>query len=140
MNSKTKGGIGCCKVVQYFIKNNYPVFSELFCDNSEIDLIVQLNNCLKTIQVRTTTSKDNIVELNVRKLTPGTRKKACQPRLFSDAVDVFALYVEDLDKIIFINRNEIVDYKRAVRFRFSDKIKNFKCRYAEDYDSINFVL
>lgn len=119
MNSKVKGGIGVLKVAEYFVGRNMPVFSELLCDNSEFDLVVLTSSGLKSIQVRTTQScKEESAKLALRCVSHGSRHEGCKYRRFSELVDFFALYVQDLDKILFISAEEIKENKAVVTFRF----------------------
>lgn len=129
LNTKTKGGFGVCKVSERFMRLGVPVFAELFCDSSEVDLIVIVSEKTYKIQVRTTSSKDNKAELRLQRTTPGTRNTACKVRGFSDVIDLFALYVEDKDVILFINKADI-NQRRGITFDFSEGSKS---RNAKDY-------
>jgi hypothetical protein len=134
LSTKGKGGLGVCKVIQFFIERSIPVFVEALCDCSEIDLIVQYNG-LRSIQVRCTTTTSDVAYLSLRKTTPGTRQTFCKTRRFSDLVDVFALYVRDRDLILWISREDATNRKRSVGFRFgpAKNGQRIGCRYADAY-------
>lgn len=135
MHSKIKGGLGTVKVVEYFLRREISVFTEVFCDNSEIDLIVQVSGNLLTIQVRCTNSENGCASLSLRRITPGTRKSTSKTKRFSAVIDIFALYVVDLDQLLFIKREEVERNKRSVSFRFKEtKTRGkYSLRYAKDY-------
>lgn len=135
LNTKIKGGLGVCKVVEHFLRLGIPVFTELFCDNSEVDLIVIVDGKTHKIQVRSASSKNHKVELRLQRTTPGTRNTACKITGFSDSVDMFALYVEDKDTILFIHKQDI-SQRRCVIFDFSLDTKG---RKANDYLVPKFV-
>lgn len=137
MHSKIKGGIGASKVVSFLIEREIPVFSELYCDNSEIDLIAHTSSGLKTIQVRTTdsTKSGTRAVLSLRSITPGTRKTPCKlSRIYN--VDIFALYLMDRDMLIFIDSQEVSEYKSNVKFDLTGKSN--RLRKASDYLKPNF--
>lgn len=141
MHSKTKGGIGVAKVVEFLLKREIPVFGELLCDNSEFDLIADTKHGLKTIQVRTQTSKGGAACLSLNKVTPGTRKSPCKVTRFSDRVDVFALYVIDQDCLIFFDGKKTKDFSKSVWFRFSPpkRQNGGEVRNACDYGTPSFI-
>lgn len=141
MHSKTKGGIGVAKVVEFLLKHEIAVFGELLCDNSEFDLIADTKNGLKTIQVRTQTSKDGAACLSLNKVTPGTRNTACKMTRFSDRVDIFVLYVIDRDCLVFIDGSETKGFSRSVYFRFTPpkRLNGGAVRNAADYALPSFI-
>lgn len=141
MHSKSKGGLGVAKVIEFMIKHEIPVFSEVLCDNSEFDLIVDTKAGLKTIQVRTSETTDGAVSLSLRSVTPGTRKSACKVKRFSDKIDVFSLYVKDKDVLLFIDGHRVSDLNNRVFFRFTEpKTRNSGIvRMAKDFMIPSFL-
>lgn len=140
MHTKIKGGIGVLKVAGFFLEREIPCFSEIFCDISETDLIVECKGILKKIQVRCVTSdKGETASLSLTSTTPGTRKTACKIRRISN-VDIFALFIIDLDRILFIDAIEVSGAKSYVTFRLLPT-KNHQTkgiRFAADYSLPSF--
>lgn len=122
MHTKTQGGLGVSKVLSFLISNSIPCFTEAFCDLSKSDIIAETKMGLKRIQVRSTRSKTNTVELSLRSITPGTRSKPCIVSRISQ-VDIFALYVIDKDIIIFIDSGEIKNKKARISFNINPNKK-----------------
>lgn len=142
MHSKIKGGIGVSKVCSFFLDKEISCFGELFCDMSDYDLIIETDIGLKTIQVRTTTSNNKeSADLRLRSITPGTRKSPCIIKRCGKNVDMFALYVKDMDRLLFIDNEDIKKLGNTAVFRFvlpkNNQIKN--CRMAEDYATPSFL-
>ena len=143
MHSKTKGGIGVAKVAEYLLLHEIPVFGELFCDNSEIDLIADTAHGLKTIQIKTRNSINGSVTLPLVSVTPGTRKTPCRTRRASNKVDIFALYVRNENKLMFVDANDLSECKRSLCFRttqVSGKFNGFPIRFVDDYSTPSFLL
>jgi len=142
MHSKIKGGIGVSKVCSFFLNKEIPCFGELFCDMSDCDLIIETDIGLKTIQVRTTTSNNKeTADLRLRSVTPGTRKTPCVIKRCGENVDIFALYIDDMDKILFIDNKDIKKLGNTAVFRFTEPKNNQKknCRMAKEYTTPSFM-
>ena len=58
LHSKIKGGLGISAVCRDLISKGIPVFSEVFCDLSDIDIIAEYEGNLYKIQVKTFSSKN----------------------------------------------------------------------------------
>lgn len=129
MHSKKKGTIGEAKITAFFLEKEYNVFKE-FGDLSRIDLIVEKQGKLKTIQVKTITSKNNVVYLSNKKDGPNY-SYSYEP----ENVDIFAVYIFDKDLIFFVSSKELCAFKKSMSFRL-EKPKNNqtkKIRYVKDY-------
>jgi hypothetical protein len=129
MHSKNKGAIGEAKITTFFLEKGYNVFKE-FGDLSRIDLIIEKQGKLKTIQVKTITSKRNVVELYSKKDGPNY-SYSYEP----EDVDIFAVYILDKDLIFFVASKELCSFKACMNFRL-EKPKNNqtkKIRYVKDY-------
>lgn len=141
MHSKTKGGLGVSKVCSYFLERDIPCFVEAFCDLSASDIIIETQQGLKRIQVRSTEKLQNgKASLSLRSITPGTRTQSCKTSRIEN-VDIFALYVVELDSIIFIDADEVKSVGTNVSFRFKDSKNNQKkgIRQAEPYFQPKFL-
>ena len=142
MHSKVVGALGVVKTTEFFVRLGIPVFGELFADNSEVDLIVIANGACHKLQVKTASSTSSgcggkSALLTLRRVTPGTRKKPCEVRRYSDVVDVYALYVYDKDVLLFIDAADVKKHSTSVRFSFEGGRRN--SRIAEDYLSPDFL-
>lgn len=131
MNSKQKGMIGEAKITQEFLRAGFHVFRE-FGDNSRIDLIVEAGSRLLKVQVKTYTSKDGRVFLNRRKSGPNYNYKYD----ISD-VDIFAVYVLDLDKCFFVKSDLLCAYSTGLTFRVerfeSKNNQALNVHFSDDY-------
>jgi len=140
--TKFKGGTGEAAVTRFFMERGFPVFGELFCDVSTVDLVIDTPDGFKGIQVKTTTSKDGYAQMSLQHVHPGSKARLPKNyRISSKSVDLFALYVEDRDTILFIDASELDDMRSKVRFRFEPPANNqcVKIRLAQDYLTPSFI-
>jgi len=131
MNPNTKGALGEHGVIKYLLSKSLPVFKSI-CDNSRIDLVTEVDGKLVKIQVKTTSSKDGKAWLYT--------KKSCLNRKYNYSyeegdVDVFALYVDDIDRVFFISSKEATKNTSSFTLRFTkpgnNQVKNIN--FADDY-------
>ena len=134
-NPNKKGTLGEIAVCKELLRLGYSIYVEVG-NHSKVDLIV-LDENYRTykIQVKTTSSKNEIVEVY-------STKNCLNPRYNSTyttkQVDIFAVYVIDKDLILYISAKEILKNSKISKFRFSPS-KNGQItnvRYAKDY--LNF--
>lgn len=116
---KLKGTIGEALVLQDLLQAGLPVFQE-FGDLSRVDLITLIGNNPVKLQVKTTTSKNGVAILNMRKLT--LNPKYNYTYQVGD-VDVFALVVEDARMVLYIKAEEALRNGCTVAIRL-EKAKN----------------
>lgn len=98
MDTKRIGNIGEAKVLSKFVELGFPVYIP-FGDNEKSDLIVEFNNKLNKIQVKTS---KNIVNGIIRfDLTSSTvhRKNGYKHKYSKDEIDYFACYCIENDSI-----------------------------------------
>jgi hypothetical protein len=134
-NPNKKGTLGEIAVCKELLQLGYSVFIE-FGSHSKVDLIV-LDENYKTykIQVKTTNSKNECVEVY-------SIKSCLNPKYNSTyttkQVDIFAVYVIDKDLVFYVSAKEILKNCKNSKFRLSPskngQIKNV--RYISDY--LNF--
>jgi len=129
MHSKAKGTIGEAKAIQHFLQNGFRVFTE-FGDLSRIDLIVEKNNQLLKIQVKSYTSKDNKVVLYSKKAGPNYNFHYTE-----GDVDIFAVYILDKDELFYVSAKELCAMKSGLTFRLAEPKNGQKkmIRYPKDY-------
>lgn len=97
LHAKTKGTAGEMAVAKNLMLNGYGVFYELG-DNSKIDLIAEKDGKLTKIQVKSYTSiREEYVDVRGTKSGPNYRFKYS-----TSDIDIFAIYILDLDKILYI--------------------------------------
>lgn len=112
MDKKTKGNIAEQKVILEFIKRNVTVSVPLG-DNDSYDLIVDINNKLYKIQVKSAyLSNKNIVESSGPRRTL-TNRKECKYRWYSDDEFDFAMIVYN-DDIYIIPSKIFCSYKNSI--------------------------
>jgi hypothetical protein len=134
-NPNQKGTLGEIAVCKDLIQLGYGVFVE-FGNHSKVDLIA-LDNEFKTykIQIKATNSKNEIVEVY-------STKNCLNPKYNSTytikQIDVFAVYVIDLDLVFYISSKELLQNGKVSKFRLSESKNGQKkfVRYVKDY--LNF--
>lgn len=131
-NPNQKGTLGEIAVCKEIVKLGYSVFVE-FGSHSKVDLIVLDEKfCPYKIQVKATKSKNNIVEVY-------SIKNCLNPKYNSiytiQQVDIFAVYVCDLDLIFYVTAKELLQNGKLSKFRLSDSKNGQKkfVRYVQDY-------
>lgn len=138
-NPNKKGTLGEIAVWKELLKLEYDVFVEL-SNHSKVDLVV-LDENYKTykIQIKTTNSKNEIVEVY-------STKSCLNPKYNSTytvkQIDVFAVYVCDKDLVFYVSAKELLTNGKCSKFRFSDTKNRQKknVRYVKDYLSFKKAL
>lgn len=136
LHAKIKGNVGEMAVAKDLMLKGYSVFYELG-DNSRIDLIAEKNNNLFKIQVKALTSRNGeYVELKGYKTGPNYSF-----RYDRNDIDVFAIYVLDLDKIVYLSSN-FLEYQNTITIRFKPTKNNQtkSCHLFKDYISFENAL
>ena len=107
MNSKQQGDIGVAKAIYYYTSQNYTV-SIPNTDNSKYDLIVDKDNQLYRVQVKTTTHKAPSGSYHVELRTMGGNQSwsGTYKKISSNDVDLLFVACED-GSIYEFNSNEI---------------------------------
>jgi Holliday junction resolvase-like predicted endonuclease len=126
--TKQKGNIGELLVASELTKKGYYVFSELG-DNAPIDLIAIPEHDTKKIvrvQVKSTTSKNGTITVSLLKTTKSYVRKYGE-----NDFDLFAVYISDLDKIIYIPLSRV--YK-------NDKSLTIRCAPSKNNQSVGVTL
>lgn len=131
-NPNKKGVLGEISVCKELCKLGYDVFIE-FGNHSKVDLIV-LDADFKTykIQVKAVNSTNGYV-------TVYSNKTCLNPKYNSiyttKQIDIFAIFVVDLDFIFYVAAKEILKNGKCSKFRISESKNGQKkhVRYAEDY-------
>ncbi|HSK71198.1 MAG TPA: group I intron-associated PD-(D/E)XK endonuclease [Pyrinomonadaceae bacterium] len=131
-NPNKKGTLGEIAVCKELVKLGFDVFVE-FGSHSKVDLVV-LDEVYKAykIQVKTTYSKSNVVEVY-------STKSCLNPKYNStytaDQIDIFAIYVIDADLVFYVTAKEILKNGKTSKFRISESKNGQKkfVRYIKDY-------
>lgn len=131
-NPNQKGTLGEIAVCKEIVKLGYSVFVE-FGSHSKVDLIVLDEEfCAYKIQIKATKSKNNIVEVY-------SIKNCLNPKYNSTyttkQVDIFAVYICDLDLVFYVTAKEVLRNGKISKFRLS-KSKNGQkkfVRYVQEY-------
>jgi hypothetical protein len=96
MNTNLQGNIGESKVLAYFISEGYTVYLP-FGTASKNDMIVEKDNIVKRVSVKTANTKTKTGKYRVR-IRQGKLNK--QIAFDSLSTDILAIYVIPEDKII----------------------------------------
>jgi len=122
-----KGTIGELAVTQQLLGLEYDVFKEV-TGSSEIDLVAYKNSKFTRIQVKTSTSKNELVVFEACKQHDHTRP------YIGDEFDVMALYVTDRNVVLYVTLKKLTEYTRGMSVRFEKSTKYFNTtNYASDY-------
>jgi hypothetical protein len=125
---KIKGSFGELKVAADLVRQGYSVFTEMG-DNAKVDLIVLVENVAVKLQVKCYASSNGVVSVYGRKTGPNYRY-----RYQREHVDVFAVYVYDRDKILYISASDVVGHGRIkIRFDAPKNEQKRKIRWHRDY-------
>lgn len=139
MNSKQKGCAGMFAVCSALSAKGYPVFVEIG-DFSRVDIITLVDNRPIRIQVKTSVSKKGSVNFCTK--SNNWHKKTI--KLYSaKEIDMFAMYVRDINKIAFVSIKE-TRKRKSLTFRISPpenkqvkKIMNL-CDYESFEKALNY--
>ena len=128
---KRKGTIGEGIVLLELLRAGIPVFQE-FGDLSRVDLIALIGNRPVKVQVKTTTSKNGVALLNLRKLTLNPKYNYTYQQ---GDVDVFALVVEDMCQVFYIRADQALQNKGTLSIRLTPAKNNQRAliKSAEDF-------
>ena len=131
-NPNKKGSLGEIAVTKELLKLGYEVFLEAG-SSSKVDLIFLTKDYRPIkMQIKTTESKNDVVLIPIK-------KKCLNPKYNSkyttEQIDIFAIYVIDLDKVLYITAHEALRNDQTVAFRISEpKNKQTKnIRFLNDY-------
>tara|TARA_Y100000310_G_scaffold24970_1_gene23934 strand:- start:685 stop:1161 length:477 start_codon:yes stop_codon:yes gene_type:complete len=136
LHKKSQGSIGELKVATDLIAKGFSVFTELG-DNSKVDLIAIDNDTYRAfkIQVKARTSKKDAVKVETKKSGPNY-----QFAYEEKHSDVYAVYVQDRDSILYISAKEFLKRKTMMTIRFTVPKKSKNFNFHEDYLSIKAAL
>lgn len=137
MHTKQRGTAGELKVAAHLASLGYFVFKELG-DLSRCDLVVLTPHykCVK-IQVKSAALSKGCVNLPLKKSGPGYKFT-----YNAKYVDVFAVYVPQLDRVFYVNAAEALQNTTTFTLRV-EKPQNGQLksvRYADDYTQFEQAL
>jgi Protein of unknown function (DUF3257). len=138
MHSKTKGTLAEMKIVADLYSKGFSVAKPLD-DLTPIDIIViDLNNySLNKIQVKYSNIENNCIKLYLRN-SMSNRNMLYTKVYTQEEVDVFGIYVQDIDKCLYINSSILDTHKSSLHIRtVKPKTTNGKISYFID-DYINY--
>ena len=115
MNVNEKGAIGLIEVIRDLTKKGYECFTP-FHDYSEVDLIAMDSN-YKTvrIQVKYRSTYRGVIEVGFRTTSMGKHT----PINF-DAIDGWAVYCPEIEKVVYISKSEVDLTKGGINFRLEE--------------------
>ena len=137
INTKTKGNKAEAVVLSEFIKHNIPVLLP-FGDNEKYDLVVQLGNEFKSVQVKYGRSENGCIvadirhKIGVKRISYGT---------YYDKVDFIAIWSEFYNKTYLIDLKAFGD-KTQAKLRIDNPKNNSSIStvcLASDYELSNVL-
>lgn len=132
ISTKRIGNIGEAKVLCKFVELGYPVYTS-FGDNEKADLIVEINNHLYKIQVKTSSDeKDGYVSFKIKSQVVHNQE-SINVFYTKDDIDYFALYNIMRDKIYLVPVE--ISANHVIRIRYEKPKNNQKIgiNLEEDY-------
>lgn len=136
-NSKRKGNKAEAVVLAEFVQRGYPVLLP-FGDNEKYDLVVEINDSFKSIQVKKGTLRNGCIHADLRYKIGAKRVRS---EKYFGKVNIVAIWCEENGKIYLLDL-EKYGSKSYARLRL-DKPKNNSCittiNWAEKYDIENFL-
>lgn len=124
-NSKKQGDIGLVLAIAWFEINDYPVSIPL-TDSQDYDLVADMNDCLKKVQVRTTYNQQESgsYEVNLR-VMGGNQSGAGKTKRFIDTkVDYLFVVVENGAK--YLLPKSAITNKRAINVCNDGKYEQYR--------------
>ncbi len=130
-HSKQKGNLGFSSVLKELHKLGVNVFSEIG-DLSKIDLIVEANSKLVKIQVKYANDKNGVASLSLRKAGPNGYRYTYTPQ----DIDVFAVYLPELDKVVFVSAKLACQNRRefSIRTKPATSGQTGGCHFISDFE------
>lgn len=133
LHKKNKGTLGELLIAADLISKGYSVFTELG-DNSKVDLIaIDKNYNLIKIQVKSYTSKKDVVVIHSTKDGPGYHFKYKLHHF-----DVCAVYVLDYKQILYITSKQLLKKKACLNIRLKPAKNKQKARTHNYQDFLSF--
>lgn len=133
INTREEGALGEARVVYEFQKYGVNV-SKPFSDNAPYDLVVDVNDRLYKIQIKTSAFvKNNATVFRLSK-TRYNRTSSRITKYTSDEVDYYALYSIVRDKVYIVAYDRAPDTSVVIRYDHGKGSTHQKTmRYEEDY-------
>jgi hypothetical protein len=115
MNVNEKGNVGLIEVIRDLARKGYECFTP-FHDYSAVDLIVldNKNNTYK-LQIKYRTEFRGAIEVHFRSMVNGTSKE-----IDFDSIDGWAVYCPEVDKVVYISKDEVDLSKGSFAFRLTE--------------------
>ena len=119
MNVNQKGAYGLVEVIRDLTRKGYECFLP-FDDHSPVDVIAldPITYRSYKLQVKYRSAEMGMVEVQFRTISMGIHNK-----INFDAIDGWACYNPDIDKVIYICKSEIDETKKAIKFRVREPLK-----------------
>jgi len=118
-NTKIKGNKAEAVIMSQFVRNNIPVLLP-FGDNEKYDLVIELNNQFKSVQIKYGRYESNCVAADIRHRIG---VKRIDYETYFDKVDFIAIWCETNDKSYLLPLQEFGN-KTQVRLRLNPPINN----------------
>ena len=137
MNSKRIGNIGEAAVLAKFVEKEIPVYLP-FGDNEKADLIIDINNTLLKVQVKTSNRLDQgSLIFNTR----SSRGLSSSTVLYSEEdIDLYACYSLITKEIYILYRKDFSQGLTSLRIEESKNNQTKNVNFAKDYTLDKFLI
>jgi hypothetical protein len=136
INTKKKGNKAEAIVLSEFVKREFAVLIP-FGDNEKYDLVVEINGCFKSVQVKKGACRNGCLVADLRYKVGSKRVKS---EKYFGKIDLIAIWCEENNKVYVFDLNKFGN-KSFARLRL-EKPKNNSCIstiiWAEQYEIENF--
>ena len=117
MNVNQKGAVGLIEVIRDLTKQGYECFTPIH-DYSAVDLMALKNNKVLRLQVKYREATNGIIEVSFSSVV---NKKKVPVDL--NAFDGWAIYCPDVDKVVYVNKDEVNISAKGFYFRLTNSTK-----------------
>ena len=115
MNVNQKGAVGLIEVIRDLTKQGFECFLP-FDDHGPVDVIAMNMQTYKTykLQVKYRSEFRGTVEVQFRTISMGIHSD-----IDMDAIDGWACYNPEVDKVVYISKDDIDETKKSIHFRLT---------------------
>ena len=132
MDTKSIGNIGEAKVLAKFVELGVPVYLP-FGDNEKADMVVEFNNKLNKIQVKTSVKAEDGKMIFDLTSSTSHRKNGVKHIYTKNEIDYFACYNIARDKTFLVSVDEAPNTALTIRYENPKNNQYSRVKLEDDY-------
>lgn len=113
MYQSLQGNLGLGKAIGYFVSKGYPVSIPLN-DTQKYDLVVEINNKLKKVSVKTSRNTNNGVSYSVQLRNTGGNRTGNVRQVDFDNTSCDLLFIYTADEKMYLIPAELIEAKNSI--------------------------